>query len=222
MLNKYAQTEKQKEFTKSIKNNTVSFGIGCAGTGKTYSALQDAFNLHFEEPTLYRKIIIIRSIVNTRDIGFLPGDEEEKTAAFEEPYEKLINKNIFKYETAYENLKALKLLEFRTSSHLRGLTFDNSIVIVDESQNFIFHELETTFTRIGDNSKYIFIGDTVQDDLKHQREKSGLQEFAAIFESMGESEFNPVKNIIKFTEDDIVRNDIIKFYLKAKNRLGIK
>lgn len=189
---------------------------GVAGTGKTflamYLALRDVLSGHDQK----KKIFIVRSVVPTRDMGFLPGNQKEKARAYEAPYFTICNE-LFGRGDAYETLKSKNIIEFITTSFVRGITLDNSIVIVDECQNMAAMELHSVMTRIGQNTKILFCGDTRQDDLTSERKKeeSGLAEFMKILKRMKSFDF------IEFGENDIVRSDLVKEYIITRNRLGL-
>ena len=183
---------------------------GSAGTGKTFLACYFASLDVLDSDTPYDKIVLIRSAVATRDVGFLPGSLEEKMAVYESPYMNIFS-DIFTVKNAYNKLKQeLKILDFETTSHLRGETFNNSVIIVDEFQNMTFHELYTIITRIGKYSKIYFAGDFYQTDLNGRKESSGFDKFVAILENMEEFEFT------EFDHDDIVRSDLVKSFIIEK------
>ena len=193
---------------------------GAAGTGKTfislYLALQDVMDL--KHPA--EKVILVRSLIPTREIGFLPGDEEDKAALYQVPYQNMIQfmfemPNEQSFSNLYDRLKSQGSLYFLSTSFLRGLTFDNAIIIVDECQNMNFHELDTIITRVGQESKIIFCGDFAQSDLQRTNEKNGLHDFMTILEEMKEF------NCTEFTIGDIVRSGFVRSYLINKTRMGI-
>ena len=181
---------------------------GCAGTGKTFISFYIAFDDIIKG--LYSNILVIRSAVPTRDIGYLPGNEEEKTRIYEEPY-KDITKELFQRGDAYEILKTKNLVSFMTTSFIRGITLKNSVILVDECQNMSFHELDSIITRVGENSRIIFCGDFRQSDLA----KNGLQDFFRILKAMGQFD------LIDFEVKDIVRSGFVKDYITAKLDLGL-
>lgn len=181
---------------------------GAAGTGKTFISLYLAFDDIAKQE--YDKIILVRSAVPTRDMGFLPGTDKEKAKVYEEPYYAIANE-IFQRGDAYEILKKHNVVNFMTTSYLRGLTVRDSVVIVDECQNMTFHELDSIITRVGENSRIIFCGDFAQADLP----KNGMKEFLQVLNEM--SEFD----IIEFGISDIVRSSFVKKYLIAKHSLGL-
>ena len=163
--------DSQKGVFASWKKDKNQFLFGCAGTGKTfislYLALQSALNLESK----HDKVVIVRSLIPTREIGFLPGDEEDKAALYQVPYQNMVQfmfeqPNEQSFNNLYDRLKGQGTLHFLSTSFLRGLTFDNTVVIVDECQNMNFHELDTIITRIGQDSKIIFCGDFDQTDLQ--------------------------------------------------------
>jgi phosphate starvation-inducible protein PhoH len=191
------------------EKNLVLHGI--AGTGKTYVACYLAYRAMTERE--FTNLVIIRSAVPTRDIGFLPGTDKEKSAVYEEPY-KDVAANLFQRGDAYSILKQKFIVEFMTTSFIRGITIDNSVIIVDECQNMTFHELDSIITRVGLNCKIIFCGDFRQDDFKGKREQSGMVEFMKILEKTGNFD------MIDFQIEDIVRSDFVKDYIIAKHELG--
>ena len=189
---------------------------GSAGTGKTFIAMYLALQTYLEPSTPYHKVIIVRSVVPTRDIGYLPGTKEEKLEPYESPY-KNICLEFFDYEPAsYNKLINNHQMEFLTTSFIRGTQINNSIVIVDEMQNLNFHELDSVITRIGQNCRVIFSGDYYQSDFREGYERDGIQRFLRIVERL--------KNfsVITFGWDDIVRSDFLRDYIMTKEMLGIK
>lgn len=183
---------------------------GVAGTGKTYISLYLALRDVLNPMTNYDKVVILRSIVASRDIGFLPGTLQEKTAVYEDPY-KMICRNLYGKPDAYEILKENGFIEFYTTSFLRGITLDRTIVIIDEMQNLSYQELSTVITRMGENSRVIFCGDYQQSDLEREREKQGIIHFMKILKSMNEFDF------IEFNYHDIVRSDLVKKFIIAES-----
>jgi len=189
---------------------------GYAGTGKTYISLYLALRQILQEskPGIkYNKIMIVRSAVPSRDMGFMPGSMKEKARVYEEPYKEICD-DLFGRGDGYEILKTKKLVDFTTTSYLRGMTFNNAIVIVDETANMLFQELDTVMTRIGDNSKVIFCGDYRQTDLCG-REKEGITQFMRITKNI-----NSFRNI-EFTKEDICRSGIVKDYIITKTEMNL-
>lgn len=187
--------------------------VGSAGTGKTFLALAMTLQDIIAGDTPQNKVVIIRSVVPTRDMGFLPGNEAEKTAVYEAPYIGICTE-LFGRSDAYSILKSKGVLEFTSSSFVRGTTIKDSLVIIDEMQNMTAHELHTIITRIGENSKVFFCGDIRQNDLASKsREKSGFVDFFKVLQSM--KEFTPVE----FTQADIVRSSLVKSYILAREEL---
>jgi|TARA_R100000951_G_C2610835_1_gene171183 phosphate starvation-inducible protein PhoH len=213
-------TDNQQKFFDSYKKGQNLFAYGCAGTGKTFIALYLALKEVLDDKTPYDKIYIVRSLVSTREIGFLPGDHEDKAALYQIPYKNMV-KYMFEmatdsdFELLYGNLKAQETISFWSTSFIRGTTLDNAIVIVDECQNLNFHELDSIITRIGDDSKICFCGDATQTDLTKTYEKNGILDFKKILHSMNEFD------IVEFGLDDIVRSGLVKSYLFAKNELQL-
>ena len=170
--------------------------------------------------TSYDKVVLVRSLIPTREIGFLPGDEEDKGLLYQVPYQNMVQfmfemPNEQQFNTLYDRLKGQGTLFFLSTSFLRGLTFDNTIIIVDECQNLNFHELDTIITRVGQDSKIVFCGDFDQTDLIKQNERNGLHDFLRILEEMEEF------NCTEFTIGDIVRSGFVRSYLINKIKLGI-
>ena len=187
---------------------------GSAGTGKTFIALYLALESMLNDPDIYRKIIVLRSAVTTRDQGFLPGTKEEKESSYEAPY-RLVCSELFGFEGAYNKMKTANKIQFETTSFLRGCTFDQAIVVIDEMQNLNFHELDSVITRLGDNCLLLFCGDFRQSDFKANDEKNGIKNFMKIIKNMKQFSF------IEFTESDIVRSALVKSYIINKLELGI-
>ena len=200
----------KKVFDYFSNNHRVLHGM--AGTGKSFLSLYLSLQAILAKKSPYLKIVVIRSAVPTRDIGFLPGSLKEKIEAYEEPY-KIIVSEIFGRGDAYGILKNKGQIEFVTTSYLRGITLDDCIVIVDEFQNCTFQELDTIITRIGENGKIIFSGDYRQSDLDKSRERAGMIKFLDILEKMYEFEF------VEFDAEDIVRSGLVKSYIIAKSEL---
>ena len=196
------------------------FAYGCAGTGKTFAALYLALKDVLDEYTPFEKVYVVRSLVATREIGFLPGTHEDKADIYQIPYKNMV-KYMFEmpddasFEMLYDNLKAQETISFWSTSFLRGTTLDNSIVIIDECQNLNFHELDSIITRCGQDTKIIFCGDARQTDLQKTSEKTGIIDFMKIIQEMNED-----FAMVEFGIDDIVRSGLVRNYLIAKLNLG--
>ena len=196
----------------------VAYGV--AGTGKTFITLYNALLDVLDPKTPYEKIYIVRSLVATREIGFLPGDHEDKSALFQIPYKNMV-KYMFEmpddnaFEMLYANLKAQGTISFWSTSFIRGTTFDNAIIIVDEFQNLNFHELDSMITRVGEQSKLMFCGDATQSDLVKTAERNGIVDFIRILKNM------PSFSMVEFEAEDICRSGLVKEYIIAKNELGL-
>ena len=208
-------TPNQEKLFQSYDNNQNLIAYGCAGTGKTFVTLYKALLDVLDEKTPYEKIYIVRSLVATREIGFLPGDHEDKSSLHQIPYKNMV-KYMFEmpteadFEMLYGNLKTQGTISFWSTSFLRGTTLDKAIVIVDEFQNLNFHELDSIMTRVGQNSKIMFCGDATQTDLIKTNDRNGVIDFMNILRIMSSID------IIEFSIEDIVRSGLVKEYLLAK------
>ena len=197
------------------------FAYGAAGTGKTFISLFKALRDVLDENTPYEKLYIVRSLVSTREIGFLPGDHDDKSALYQIPYKNMV-RYMFElptdadFEMLYGNLKTQETISFWSTSFIRGTTMDNCIVLVDEMQNLNFHELDSIITRVGDNCKIIFCGDSTQTDLTKSYERNGILDFKRIIEIM-EEDFG----VVEFNLDDIVRSGLVRNYLVTKLALAL-
>jgi len=208
-------TENQKILFKSYSEGKHLIAYGSAGTGKTFVTLYNAIKDVLDETTPYEKIYIVRSLVATREIGFLPGDYEDKSDIYQVPYKHMV-KYMFEmssdadFEMLYGNLKSQDSINFWSTSFLRGTTLDKAIIIVDEFQNLNFHELDSIMTRVGQDSKIMFCGDASQSDLVKTNDRNGIVDFMNILRKM------PSFDIIEFGIDDIVRSGLVKEYIVAK------
>jgi predicted ribonuclease YlaK len=211
-------TENQEKLFQSYENGKNILAHGCPGTGKTHVLLYNALKDVLNEKTPYDKIFIFRSTVQSLDIGFLPGNIGEKIAPFEAPYRNMV-KSMFnlstdeEFEMIYGLLKTEKILEFDCVSFLRGTTYDNCILIVDECQNLNYHQLSTIITRVGQDTKIFFAGDSRQSDLTKQSERNGFIEFTKVLNQMESFD------LIQFTIDDVVRSNLVKEFLMAEQKV---
>jgi len=211
-------TDNQKVLFKSYKDGKNIIAYGCAGTGKTFITLYNAIQDVLNENTPYERIYLVRSLVSTREIGFLPGDHEDKADIYQIPYKHMV-KYMFQmptdadFEMLYGNLRSQDTIKFWSTSFLRGTTLDNSIIIVDEFQNLNFHELDSIITRVGENSKIMFCGDASQSDLTKSNERNGIHDFMNILRKMESFD------IIEFEVGDIVRSGLVKEYILAKQSI---
>ncbi len=214
-------TENQQKLFDSYSQGKHLVAYGCAGTGKTFITLFNAIKDVLDERSPYEKIYIVRSLVATREIGFLPGSYEDKSDIYQIPYKNMV-KYMFQmpsdsdFEMLYGNLKSQETIKFWSTSFIRGTTLDNSIIIVDEFQNMSGHELDSIITRIGENSKIMFCGDATQSDLVKTNERNGIVDFMKILRVM------PSFDIIEFGVDDICRSGLVKEYLIAKMQAGVE
>jgi predicted ribonuclease YlaK len=220
LLNIKALTQNQGLVVRAWEQDMNLVLHGAAGTGKTFLSLYLALKDVLSAKTVYDQVCIVRSLVPTREIGFLPGTLEEKSAVYEMPYKTMV-KDMFDVweelamDSLYDSLKANDVISFWSTSYLRGTTLDNSIILVDEFSNMNFHELDSIITRVGQDSKIIFCGDINQSDLVKLNEKTGIQDFMGILNRMPEFE------TVEFGIEDIVRSGLVYSYLVTKTRSGL-
>tara|TARA_E500000331_G_scaffold313873_1_gene322815 strand:- start:48 stop:800 length:753 start_codon:yes stop_codon:yes gene_type:complete len=213
-------TENQQILFNAYAENKNLVAYGCAGTGKTFITLYNALRDVLSQTTPYEKIYIVRSLVATREIGFLPGDHDDKSLLYQIPYKHMV-KYMFEmstdadFEMLYGNLKTQGTIDFWSTSFIRGTTFDNAIIIVDEFQNLNYHELDSIMTRVGQDSKIMFCGDATQSDLTKTNERNGIMDFMRVIRLM------PSLDIIEFGVEDIVRSGLVKEYILAKMEVGL-
>ena len=207
-------TDNQKKAFESWDKGYNLILTGSAGTGKTFIALYNAFKEMLDKPELYRRIMIMRSMVPTRDAGHLPGTKEEKEDPYKTPYKSICDE-IFGYKGAYGKLTTANKLTFETTSYIRGATFDQTIIVVDEMQNLNFHELDSVITRVGNDCKIIFCGDYLQSDFKYNDDKDGIIKFISIVEQMR------FFRVVNFGWEDIVRSDLVRDYIMTKEMMNI-
>lgn len=188
---------------------------GMAGTGKSFISLYLSLRQVLQSSECrYKKIVIVRSVVPTRDMGFLPGNNKEKVKVYEAPYQAIFTE-LFGRGDAYEYLKSRALVEFISTSFIRGITLNDCIIIVDEIANCTLHELDSVITRVGNNCKVVFCGDFRQSDFTRDHERNGLVDFMKIVTKMKSFQF------VDFDEEDIVRSSMVKEYIITKDRLRI-
>ena len=213
-------TENQKRLFTSYAEGKHLVAYGTAGTGKTFCVLYNALKDVLSEVTPYEKIYLVRSLVPTREIGFLPGSHDDKASLYQIPYKNMV-KYMFQmpsdtdFEMLYGNLKSQETISFWSTSFIRGTTLDNSVIIIDEFQNLNFHEFDSIITRVGENSRIVFCGDASQSDLQKANERNGIVDFMSILRKM------PSFDIIEFGIGDIVRSGLVKEYIVAKLELGL-
>ena len=208
-------TKNQEKIFNAFERGDNIVLAGSAGTGKTFVALFLALEEVLDRETPYDQIVLVRSIVPTRDIGYLPGSEEEKKDAYTGPY-RIICNELFGQGDSWEKLIQSGTIKFEPTSFIRGTTFNNSIVIVDEMQNCNFHELDSVITRVGRDCRFIMCGDYYQTDFEKEKDKNGILMFMNIVEQ--------VRNftVVEFGWEDIVRSDFVRDYIMTKEMLGIK
>lgn len=203
-------TENQKKFFQAYKEGNLNIALhGVAGTGKTFIALYKALEEVLDKSTQFDRIVVVRSAVQSRDIGHLPGDAAEKLAIFQQPYQQICH-SLFERKDAWDLLEEAGTIEFISTSFIRGTTFDDAIIIVDEMQNMNFEEIDTVMTRVGNRSKIIWCGDYRQTDLRKNNDKSGILQFFDI------AKYMTAFTRIEFEAEDIVRSDLVKQYILAK------
>ncbi len=212
-------TDNQQRLFDQYADGKHIVAYGTAGTGKTFITLFNAMQDVLDETTPYERIYLVRSLVSTREIGFLPGDHEDKADIYQIPYKNMV-KYMFQmpsdadFEMLYGNLKAQETIKFWSTSFIRGTTLDNAIIIVDEFQNLNFHELDSIITRVGENTKIMFCGDASQSDLVKTNDRNGIVDFMNILRKM------PSFDVIEFGVNDIVRSGLVKEYIVAKLEAG--
>lgn len=182
--------------------------IGSAGVGKTFLAMYLGINDVLNPTTRQKQLIIVRSCVPTRQTGFLPGTQEEKEEIYQLPYVDVFA-TLFKRKSTYKDMVDAGLVKFVSTSYVRGMTFDNAIVVVDEVQSMTRHEVDSIATRLGDNSRLLMIGDGYQNDLHAKRgtEISGFDYFVSMAAHID------LFDTVQFTHDDIVRSHFVKQWL---------
>ena len=212
-------TDSQEKFFDAYKKGKNIFAYGCAGTGKTFVGLYLALRDVLDQMTPYENVYVVRSLVSTREIGFLPGDHDDKSFLYQIPYKNMV-KYMFEmpsdadFQMLYGNLKNQDTIDFWSTSFIRGTTLDRAVIIVDEFQNLNYHELDSIMTRVGADTKIMFCGDATQTDLIKQNERNGIHDFMRILRIM------PSLSIIEFGVEDIVRSGLCKEYLLAKLEIG--
>jgi hypothetical protein len=207
-------TDNQKLSFESFGQGKNLMLHGIAGTGKSFISMYLGLKQIFSEGSQYKKLVIVRSVVPTRDMGFLPGNSKEKARVYEAPYYAICTE-LFGRGDAYEYLKNKNIVDFISTSFIRGITINDSIIIVDEIANLTGHELDSIITRIGKNCRIIFCGDFRQSDFTKDQEKNGLMDFMRVIKRMKSFDF------IDFQKEDIVRSSIVKNYIIEKDKLNL-
>jgi phosphate starvation-inducible protein PhoH len=207
-------TDNQKLTFEHYHNGKNLLLHGIAGTGKSFLSIYLSLQTILTDASRYKKLVIVRSVVPTRDMGFLPGNNKEKAKVYEAPYQAIFTE-LFDRGDAYDYLKNKNVVDFISTSFIRGITINDSIIVVDEIANMTLHELDSVITRVGKNCKIIFCGDFRQSDFTKENEKNGLIGFMRIIERMKSFAF------VDFTEQDIVRSSMVKEYIIMKDRLKI-
>jgi predicted ribonuclease YlaK len=213
-------TDNQKVTFEAFKKGQNIFQYGAAGTGKTFVALYLELKEVLDLKSPYDRVCLVRSLMTTKDISFIPSNENDTALLYQTVYQNMVQfmfeqPNEDAFSSLYDRLKAQQSLYFLSTSFLRGLTFDNSIIVVDECQNLNFHELDTIITRVGQNSRIIFCGDVDQSDLVRTQEKNGILDFTRVLEQMDEF------TLVEYNLGDIVRSGFVRNYLINKIKLGL-
>ena len=208
-------TPRQTEAFQAWRDGDHLAMVGTAGTGKTFLGMYLALEEVMDKASPYEQVCIIRSVVPTRDVGFLPGTLEEKLNTFTGPYRSAAAE-LFRDNRAYDKLVHNKYITFESTSYIRGVTYDSCILLVDEMQNLNFHELDSVITRVGQGTKIIFCGDYYQSDFKNNSEKQGVNKFLDILSNMQHF------SIINFSWEDIVRSDFVRDYIMTKEWMGVQ
>jgi predicted ribonuclease YlaK len=211
-------TRNQKNLFQQYEDGQNILAIGSAGTGKTYISLYLALK-DVMDRSEYKEVIIVRSSVQSREQGHMPGNDKEKMSHFEAPYTDIVN-DLFDRGDAYEIMKQKRMIRFMSTSFIRGLTFDNAIIIVDEVQNLTYGECRTILTRVGQSSKIILCGDTKQNDLIYSKNRSDISGLAKIIKVIDKMQGNSFGKI-EFTTDDIIRSDFVKEFIIAEEILDM-
>ena len=209
-------TPNQEKIFKSWDEGKHLFIYGAAGTGKTFCAMYKALYDCLKSAPSYENVYIVRSLVATREIGFLPGDHEDKSSLYQIPYKNMVKYmfeagNDNEFEMLYGSLKQQETIKFWSTSFLRGVTLDNSVIIIDEMQNLNFHELDSIITRVGENTRIVFCGDAMQTDLVRDKERNGIHDFMRVLEVMPDD-----FDMIEMGVDDICRSGLVRNYLIAE------
>lgn len=211
MLKKFEPlTDNQKKFFDAYKVGDYFILLhGVAGSGKTFCALYKALEEVLDKTNPFNNIIIVRSAVQSREIGHLPGDVSEKMEIYQQPYRQICE-TLFGRKDAWDRLEEQRHVQFISTSFIRGCSWDDAIIIVDECQNLTWEEINTCMTRVGYRSKIIFCGDYRQTDLnKKKNDLSGLSKFMEIANLMKSH------TRIEFTPDDICRSSLVKDWILA-------
>lgn len=192
---------------KVLGSNRNQVLMGFAGTGKTMLASYLAYKSILED-NLFNKVVYMRSAVPTRNLGFLPGSDKEKIEVYEAPYVDTATKLLGRGD-AYSILKTKGIVHFTSTSFIRGINMNDTVLIVDECQNMTYHELDSIITRLEDNCRVYFCGDMRQADLHN----NGIVDFFKVLKSMNEFDFTD------FQKEDIVRSELVKNYIIKKDEI---
>lgn len=207
----YPKTKTQESAFHSWNENAHILLKGSAGTGKTFLALYLALVEVLDKKTPFNQVVIVRSTLPVRDQGFLPGTEEDKSAVYEAPYTSICNE-LFNFKKSYSNLKQSEYVKFMSTSYIRGITLNNSIVIVDEAQNLNDDELSSIITRCGEDTRFMICGDTKQSDAQNNKDRTSLERLERILSHVDSFD------TVAFTHDDIVRSELVKSFIIASDQ----
>jgi phosphate starvation-inducible PhoH-like protein len=202
-------TKSQENVFASWKDGFNLVLSGSAGTGKTYISTYLSLLDIMDKNKPEQKLVIVRSAVPTRDMGFLPGTLEEKEDAYKAPYYSILT-DLFEDKDAWRKIEIAKQIEFLTTSFIRGITLTDCVVLIDESQNLTYHELCSVITRLGNNCRIILCGDYYQSDFTKSGDREGLEKFTKILENM------KLFDHIEFTWEDIVRSGLVRDFIMTK------
>ena len=209
LLNFDPITQKQKDAYDAWDDRNHMILAGSAGTGKTFVGMYLGLEVVLDKDEPQKKLVIVRSVVPTRDMGFLPGTQEEKEDAYTAPYKAIVN-DLFQDQDGWNKMVGGKNIEFLTTSFIRGLTIKNAIVIVDESQNCNYHELCSVITRLGEDCRFIMSGDYYQSDFTRKGDQEGIGRFIEIIKHMKYFDH------IEFSWEDIVRSGFVRDFIMTK------
>lgn len=207
-----AKTLGQKNYINTIKQNSIVFGIGPAGTGKTYLAVAAAVNA-FKNKEVTRIILTRPAIEAGESLGFLPGDMQEKVDPYLRPLYDALGE-MLGYESFHKNLER-GTIEVAPLAYMRGRTLDNAFIILDEAQNTTAEQMKMFLTRMGFSSRIVVTGDITQIDLPRDK-RSGLKDAEIVLKNVEGIEF------VYLDERDVVRHPLVQRIVKAYERKALE